>query len=264
MRKTNINILEEQANRLVLPQSCYIQIAAESDCTKLSEKVKNQLIKWGICIVNLQHVDPDSHILQTVVNLIGTPHRHDGQGRILWDIKPKPIQAHQPQARSHKMSEFVLHTDCSYEKNSPNYFALHVLQHDRMNGGRNLLVDAGTLVQHLSPETIKTLQQHRVRVAVPAEFAKDKKHDYCYIIDKDLNVCFRKEIIEQQYLTAKQRIAIKEFESVAYSPHIARSVCLVKNQILFMDNKRYLHARTKIVDNKRHLRRIRFYMNDIV
>jgi hypothetical protein len=52
---TNINLLEEQANRLVLLRSCYIQIASESECGKLSEKIKNQLIKWGICIVDLQH-----------------------------------------------------------------------------------------------------------------------------------------------------------------------------------------------------------------
>jgi len=42
---------------------------------------------------------------------------------------------------SHQFNEFVLHTDCSYEEKIPDFIALYVVHHDKLGGGKNLLID---------------------------------------------------------------------------------------------------------------------------
>ncbi len=194
---------------------------------------------------------------QLLVNWVN--HTHNNDGCALWDIKSGGTNGTETLARSHKLSEFVLHTDCSYEKNIPDFFGLYVVQHDELGGGKNLLIDCLTLIHHLSPSSLNILQTEKVKIIVPAEFKKYVEYIYAPIIDADFNVRYRKEILDLTDVSGAMRIALDEFERLSNSPIVNRAVEIKKNTILILDNKRYLHARTTIKDNRRHLKRIRFF-----
>ena len=52
-----------------------------------------------------------------------------------------------------------------------------------------------------------------------------------------------------------------EFDELCYSPIINRGFELKTRQLILLNNKRFLHARTEIKDKNRHLIRARFFTN---
>lgn len=257
----DIEAIYKAIRPIVLPKCCYKKINTKQEIIDFRD-LKYVLHRFGILIIELLYEDSTGETLAKIVKNIGIPHVHDQNEKIMWDIQTKSLQEGQGIARSHTNSEFLMHTDCSYEENAPDFFGLYAIEHDRMGGGKNLLIDCTTLVQHLSPETLKTLQTEQVKVLVPQEFFKKNKYIYNYIIDWDLNVKYRKEIIDLTQCSEKQLKAINELDEVIYNKLIIRSIFLPKNHILLLDNKKFLHARTKVNDPNRHLKRIRFYLDN--
>ncbi|WP_143549497.1 TauD/TfdA family dioxygenase, partial [Rickettsiella grylli] len=111
----------------------------------------------------------------------------------------------------------------------------------------------------LSKETLKVLQNFPVTIKVPHEFFKGKSCIEACIIDANCNIRFRREIIDLDSLTFKQLKAIEELENLIYLPQYSRKLTLKNDQILILNNKRFLHARTHVKDSRRHLQRIRFF-----
>ncbi|KAG9293238.1 hypothetical protein G9A89_010609 [Geosiphon pyriformis] len=247
---------------LKLPSSCNEFISSASDPIPYLRYIKT-LHKNGIIIITLGYDDDDGLTLQKIVDFIGIPHKHDNKGTAMWDIKSLEKNNEKHVARSHQLSEFTLHTDCCYEENVPDYFGLYVVQDDQMNGGKNLVIESIALLQHLSKKSFDILQNHQVKVLVPGEFKKEKEFINTFILDKELGIRYRREIIDSTSLTTEQEEAIDELERLIYSPLFSRSLTLNRRQILLLDNKRYLHARTAIKDKNRHLKRIRFFSNEI-
>jgi alpha-ketoglutarate-dependent taurine dioxygenase len=258
----DINQLTSDSRPLVLPASCQLTLSKCSLDEKHAKQIKSMLHKYGIVVITLSYTDNQGKMMQTIVDRIGKPHVHNSDETVMWDIKSGGTTGKESLARSHKLNEFVLHTDCSYEKKVPTFFGLQVIEHDRYGGGQNLLLDATTLVQHLTPKTRRVLQNDPVKINVPEEFRKNDGLDYIIepILDKDFKLRFRKEIFDQSSLSGDQKKAIQDFEHHAYNTMVTRSVSLKKNQIFLLDNQRYLHARTNVLDPERHLKRIRFFM----
>ena len=254
----NMENIYNSSPKLKLPGFCYTQIDS-IDSMLNPELIKQVLVKMGIMIFSLKYDDSDGLAMEKIVNAIGIPHTHDTNGRVIWDIKQGGSNGSEQLARSHKDSEFVIHTDCSYELNIPDFFGLQIIQHDQMGGGKNLFVDGQTLIQHLSDKSFETLQNEKVKINVPPEFKKDEDHIHATVIDADFNVRFRKEIIDLASISDDMKLALNEFEQLCYSPDLNRSLFVEKNSIMIIDNKRFLHARTQIKDPSRHLKRIRFF-----
>jgi|SRR6185437_10015710 len=254
----DLETLYSCSTKLKLPSSCYEFISNACDPIPYLRYIKT-LHKYGVITITLGYDDDDGLTLKKIVNLIGIPHAHDKKGTEMWDIKGFENNI----ARSHQLGEFTLHTDCSYEENVPDFFGLYVVQHDQMGGGKNLVIDALNLLQHLSRKSFDILQKHPVKILVPKEFKKEKDFINAFILDKELNIRYRREIIDSTSLTTEQKEAIDEFERLIHSPLLNRSLILNRRQIFLLDNKRYLHARTAIKDKNRHLKRIRFFSKEI-
>ena len=248
----------EYSSPFKIPAFCYQHISSKNSKLEI-DKYKQILTITGLLLIKLDYDDNDGSTMEDIVNQLGKAHTHNASGLALWDIKSGGSNGNESLARSHKLSEFVLHTDCSYETKIPDFFGLYVVQHDELGGGKNLLVDCLTLINHLSKSSLKILQTEKVKIIVPAEFKKDVDYIYETIIDADFNVRYRKEILDLTDVSGEMMVALDEFERLSNSPVINRAVEIKKNTILLLDNKRYLHARTTIKDNKRHLKRIRFF-----
>ncbi|KAF5271469.1 hypothetical protein FQR65_LT05089 [Abscondita terminalis] len=246
-----------QSEELKLPETCHYTLTQNVNIPY--NLFAATLNNYEICILTLNFRDNSASFKQIVKNL-GTPHSHKEKDSFLWDIKiPSEDKFANPIARSHKDQEFHFHTDCSYEENVPDYFALYVLHADQKSGGRNLIVDIKPVIKCLSDKSLKTLQNDPVVIKVPPEFFKGIDSIQASIIDKDNNIRYRREIIDFNHVTSKQLKAIGELESLVYSPTFCRGLTLSDDQILILSNKKFLHARTQIKDPQRHLQRIRFF-----
>jgi len=258
----NLESIFCESQRLELPMACYYQLTNPDSAIPYTHCL-GTLNQHGICIFTLNYRDNSATFKKMIQNL-GIPHPHKEQGSFLWDIKLSSENSDrknkQHLARSHQEYEFHFHTDCSYEENVPDYFALYVLHADQKSGGKHLVVDVKYLIDALSKASLNLLQNTPITIKVPQEFFKGIDTIQACIIDENFNIRYRREIIVFNSLTPQQLKAIDELERLIYSAHACRGLILSNNQILILSNTRFLHARTQIKDPKRHLQRIRFFL----
>jgi alpha-ketoglutarate-dependent taurine dioxygenase len=194
---------------------------------------------------------PSTPDLLSLINTIGVPRTHDPNGTLVWDIRPQTTDVRA--ARSHQASEFPWHTDCAFENPPPEYMALLVVQPDRFGGGESLLLDTQSFV--FSAATQRSLQQP-FPFRAPREFEKGEPITYGSIL-LPRGMRYRREIIPDELCTREQLHALDALDEVIARSNPMRTV-LPQNSILFLDNHRFLHARTEIYDPQRHLQRIRY------
>lgn len=279
---------------------------SSSNETTHVRSIQSRLAENGIVKIRLGFSDDKSEYLE---KLIRNLHKHHGHGLPIdhsasrgwfWDVRPsssttKPEAPSSPsshQARSETMEEFPWHTDCSYEKLPPRFFALHVLQHDRYNGGTTSVLQVDKVVKYLSSPTLATLSRPEFAIKVPPEFIK--KSDERQIVGSLLDIGdvkigatsarlrFREDIILP--LTGAAEWALREFKNVLHGSEIKAEIVqltperLPKGSVVLIDNRRWLHARkyefpitqlvaptgftnngnSEVNDPERHLRRVRW------
>ncbi|WP_010598208.1 TauD/TfdA family dioxygenase [Rickettsiella massiliensis] len=253
----NLENIFHKSQKLEIPQICYLKVTHHKVIPYAH--ISEILDKYGLSIITLNYQDK-SATFKKIINTLGHPHLHKEENSYLWDIKVvRGKKMTQPLARSHKDDEFHFHTDCSYEENVPDYFALYVLHADKKLGGNNLILDVKWLKDALSHKSLKILKNIPITINVPKEFFKGIDFIKACIFDKYFNIRYRREIINFDHLTSEQFNAISELEHLIYLPKLCRGFTLRDNQILILSNKRFLHAKTQINDPERHLQRIRFF-----
>ena len=242
-------------------------------------RVSHFLQQHGILKIKLGFQDPDSKYLEKLLMSLHEyqghrlPISHSASRGWFWDVRPSnntPTQTPQHQARSETMEEFVWHTDCSYETAPPRYFALHVLQHDRLGGGTLSVMNVQRLSELLSPETRQSLSQQEFVIKIPLEFIKSPERreivGSLFSSEHDLQPCvmrFRRDLISP--LTARASKALQELDMALQSSTFhTHSILqfpseeLPAGSIILLDNRRWLHERSVIKDQERHLRRVRW------
>ncbi|KAJ5407254.1 hypothetical protein N7465_008538 [Penicillium sp. CMV-2018d] len=229
----------------------------------------------AIVHIKLAFEDHDSNYIQTLVKGLhkshghGLPITHSANRGWMWDVRPTPASLQNCQARSETMESFPWHTDCSYEKCPPQFFALHVLQPDTCGGGTLSVLKVEQLLALLSPFAKKWLFSPKYQIAVPPEFKKSPEDEYIVgsllatsADGETTELRFREDIITP--LNPQAAEALEELKRVLLSPasnpytlHLTAQD-LPKGSIILMDNRRWLHARNHVKDPNRHLRRVRW------
>ncbi|BBM02482.1 TauD/TfdA family dioxygenase [Microbulbifer sp. GL-2] len=243
---------------LRIPNYCCFKLDSYSEIEYESYKVA--LLKKGIVLICLGFSDDSAEIMKDIVNTIGLIHEHDALGRTVWDVKIGGETGEEALAISHSDREFSLHNDGAFEQEMPGYFGLHVVRADTLGGGENILVCADRIVESLTEETFQLLSSRKFKLRVPEEFRKVSNFIEASLIDESHGFRYRYDIIERDLCSPEELEALNELELKISLPHNMFKVHLGNNQILLLDNRRYLHARTRIKDKKRHLKRIRFNM----
>ncbi|MCF7831292.1 MAG: TauD/TfdA family dioxygenase [Candidatus Pacebacteria bacterium] len=226
-------------------------------CTNINdfpfEIYKDKIHTDGIFVVEFKEkID-----ILSLVTILGIPHSHNGDGNYVWDIKPEHIESDKSHARSHTYEEFTFHTDCSFEDPVPLYMALYVVQEDRQGGGINKLVDFEKILPALDAGIIETLKKD-FPIKIPKEFFKDKELIHKPIIFDNNKIAYRRECIIEDICSPDQIQALDSLDNAIHKSD-ALMLSLSQNSVLFVDNTRYLHARTMIKDPERHLQRMRFF-----
>ena len=240
------------AKDLIVPKNCHIKIQDINDIDPIL--YRETLLKHGLMIIDVNFDDVDKYTLRKIIESIGIPHIHDNSNIIEWTIRSGAGNI----ARSHGSEDFYFHTDCSYEQKTPDYFGLYVIEHDNNGGGINLFISSAVLIQALSSKSRNILQTREYKIKVPPEFYQGIDYIYATLLDENFNLRFRADIIETSDMDHDQLSALSELISVINTPQNCCVAKLPKHKILLLCNKRFLHARTKVLDANRHLKRIRF------
>ena len=248
--------LIEHALNLRVPQYCTFEITSQ---VKLNyQHYLHALLKKGMVLITLDFADNAADVMNDIVSQIGTVHEHDAQGRTVWDVRVGGETGKECLAITHSDKEFALHTDGAFEEITPGFIGLYVVTADRFGGGENVLVNTDKLIESLSDETFNLLSTRKFKLHVPQEFRKELDYINGTLIDADHGLRYRHDIIDRLSCEPDELKALSELELQLSLPQNMVKIKLKERQILLLDNRRYLHARTKIEDNKRHLKRIRF------
>ena len=165
-----------------------------------------------------------------------------------------------PPPRSHTADEFDMHTDCCFEDPPPRYVALYVVQEDQCGGGYSTLIDTEALNRYITKKSLKIFLTTDFTVSVPPEFYKGESSLKMKLITPNEKLWkYRSDIIRRDLCSADQLEALSELDSLLRNPSLVLTTMLPTGSLLIIDNMRWFHGRSAIVDKHRWLKRIRFH-----
>lgn len=210
--------------------------------------------------LHLALVEPDSsgESMRAIVERLGNVAVHDKNGTVMWDVRYDVNVDQEVGTRSLTNKEFPMHTDGSFEEPPPDYVALYCVQQDQLGGGQTLFTDSRSVLDKLSQQTKETLQSHRYRMKVPAEFFKGNETTEAVILSSEGRFRFRHEILLLDDEPPHAVHAANELETVINEKCKPQSLTLKRGEMIIFDNGRYFHGRTRIEDHARHLLRMWF------
>ncbi|CAF1010630.1 unnamed protein product [Adineta ricciae] len=179
------------------------------------------------------------------------------QNSFVWHVQPMEtdsIVEKRHLARSQTDDEFSFHTDCSYEINPPEYMALFVLEQDQLGGGKLEIIQLSDILKSLSIKTQEKLMNENFQINIPLEFRKsiDVDHINAPILLAEDKIRYRYDILSEENCEELNELNSTIQQVKRFQPE------LTKFTMIILNNQKFLHGRTKILDHQRHLLRIRF------
>lgn len=205
---------------------------------------------------------PAAALTQLVRDIGGTSRQHSAEVAAVWDVRSQRGGV----ARSHSEEEFEVHTDASFEQTPPRFIAMPVLRADDCGGGFSGIARVEDATAALSREDFRILHATLVRWRVPKEFQKCDRvtHIHAPVLLSRARARVRRDLIDTDGLDADTAAAFWcAFE--AFFGHLQR-LCrashflLPDGAVIALDNQRFVHMRTAVLDPARHLQRVRFDM----
>lgn len=221
-----------------------------------AEAIGELLQRQGLALIKLAPDDTEGQELHRIVGQLGTPEKHDRFGRIVWDIRYNASAAARGGTASLTMEPLPFHTDGAFQNPSPRFLAQYVVREDRFGGGETLLVDAASVLRRLSAETLGLLRSQQFRFRAPVEYATGAAYHDAPILSGDGLLRYRRAIIDEAMGDDTKRVLDQFDAAIAAVEPMRLQLC--SGDVLVLDNARFLHARTKVLDPERHLLRIRF------
>jgi hypothetical protein len=158
--------------------------------------------------------------------------------------------------------------DSSFEHSPPRYLGLHVIHSDRFGGGKLRLVRSDSLLARLDYSFLAVLQSPQYRIIVPKEFHKGIDHVIGPIVSSDgqQKLRYRKDIIQPLTEEAEKALAALNeiFGTLGEDEKEIGDDIMRDGTVILLDNARWLHARTRISDPDRWLRRARWGPEEFV
>ncbi len=211
------------------------------------------LKKEGILFVHFsEKID-----LTRLISSFGSLVPHDSFGTYCWDVKSLGGKR-KSLARSLTVDPFPLHTDASFRDPPPNYVALYVLEEDRFGGGKNFFLPFSSIEKEFSP-SLKKILHSRFHFFVPEEFFQGEKiHEHSILLSSG-GIRYREECIDTSVCSLAEKNALLFLKKkISLKNPSVFHLQVSKNTVIFFDNTKYLHGRTKVKDPQRHLQRVWF------
>ncbi|KAK9792899.1 putative TauD/TfdA-like domain-containing protein [Seiridium cardinale] len=146
-----------------------------------------------------------------------------------------------------------------------------VLHADHHGGGTLSLMDVEKLYMLLSPETKAALMRPEYQIRTPPEFVKEplRQSIVCSVLateqhsQSNVVLRYREDILiplgeRAARALAELRRVLRDMNNTPVSILRLTSADMPERSILLADNRRWLHARTNVIDPRRNLRRVRW------
>ena len=229
----------------------FLSIMNPSETTLLFKTVFDSLKTNGYLFIKQKEHNPD--LLERLGFHLGIPDIHSNHGALIWDVKQKTGSP----ARSHALETFDWHTDSSFEDIPPKYVILEVVHPDTLGGGLFRIVESSHILSHFTPQEITILQESVFQFKRPIEFTKDGKSDFIGPINSTNLGIFRYRSDTVTASTEESQRVLEKSRKIIQDIVPLFELELEKGMILILDNHRFLHARTRVLDKNRWLRRMR-------
>jgi len=246
----------------------------------LAVRIKKDLDAVGYIVIQNFNVDTDNveeagQKFLELSQLIGTPISHDGNNKIIWDIKSESKSKSFIKTYSEHSHEAELHTDSQYSFYPEDYFGLLTLKKAECGGGVSSLLSLKNILKTLTAlennkELIEILSSTDYPFIVPNVFKKSKedKVEFNYgPILRENEIRFRVDTFEKALMhkeaicSTAQIEAYQILKEVILNNYFTQYFYLEAKDLIFINNKTMLHGRSEFSDDKRHLIRIRMNKN---
>lgn len=242
----------------------------------LAIHIKKELDSVGYIVIQNFNVDPENvedagEKFLELSELVGTPISHDGNNKIIWDIKSNFKSKSFIKTYSEHSHEAELHTDSQYSYYPEDYFGLLTLKKAECGGGISSLLSLKNILKTLTElenhkELLKILSSTDYPFIVPNVFKKRKENkvefNYGPIL-RENEIRFRVDTFEKALVhkeatcSTAQIEAYKILKEVILNNRFKQEFYLEPKDLIFINNKTMLHGRSEFSDEKRHLLRIR-------
>ncbi|KAI0566409.1 Taurine catabolism dioxygenase TauD [Gracilaria domingensis] len=238
-----------------------------SMCSELrfadSSAILKSLARDGVALIGVQkRLGDKEEFAKFLREKLGAKCRtHSDLDGEVWDIKPVEKWTAQ-NARSHTTRPFEIHTDASFEKEPPRFVAMSVIHADRRGGGLFSVSRISDAVSELEKEDVKNLMTIKARWIVPNEFRKTGERDtFAPVLMSHDKARFRQDKVVTDHLPLEEaerfRKSFKAFCG-AVTKGISDEYLVPQQTVIILDNQKYAHCRTEVMDFDRHLQRVRF------
>jgi alpha-ketoglutarate-dependent taurine dioxygenase len=244
-----------------------------------------QQVRWlqrsGYCAILLEKLglqafseSARNQLLFALSVALGYPTPTDPrQGKLLWDVKARPLPKGHFATFSEHSDRADLHTDTQYYEYPEDYFLLYSIRAARCGGGKSILCDGREIQATLleSPEgreAYDLLSTYSFPFRIPTTFTKSGKVDavettLAPIFSIKPFIRFRMDTLEKGFQARpdldipEARAALKVLMHVLENKVTVLKHYLEDDDLLICDNHTALHGRTMYLDQQRHLIRVR-------
>jgi alpha-ketoglutarate-dependent taurine dioxygenase len=250
------------------------------DLDALNQNVET-LKRSGYCAFIFEQIELQSFssvdrnkLLYALSLCLGYPTPTDPrQGKLLWDVKARPLPPGYVATFSEHSERAELHTDTQYYPQPEEYFLLYAVRGARCGGGKSILCNAYEIRERLletadGREAFQFLSTYWFPFRIPTIFTKEAKVDLIettlapIFSDRPL-IRFRYDTLEKGF-KARPDLDIPEArQALRMLFHVLENKINVLNYYLYDDslllcnNHVLLHGRTSYLDKERHLIRVR-------
>jgi hypothetical protein len=251
-----------------------------SDLNTLFEDVQD-LMSQGYCALlikqlNLQPFSKEMQykLLYALSLALGYPTPTDPrQGKLLWDVKARPMPVGHFATYSEHSDRAELHTDTQYYARPEEYFLLYAIRAARCGGGRSLLCCAHQIKEQLfstvmGREAFEILSTFKFPFRVPTTFTEAGKigtieTTLAPVFGNEPLIRFRYDTIEKGFQSRpdldvpEARFALRVLLDVLETQVQVVDYLMGDDSLLICNNYTALHGRTSFQDPERHLIRVR-------
>jgi alpha-ketoglutarate-dependent taurine dioxygenase len=264
-------------NEVILRKALLSEIA---DLNALFENVQ-VLMSQGYCALLIEQLSlqpfskaMQNKLLYALSLALGYPTPTDPrQGKLLWDVKARPLPVGHFATYSEHSERAELHTDTQYYTHPEEYFLLYTIRAARCGGGRSLLCCAHQIKEQLlstalGREAFEVLSTFRFPFRVPTTFTEAGKIGTIettlapIFSDKPL-IRFRYDTIEKGFQSRpdlevpEARFALRVLLNILETQASVVDYLMGDDTLLICNNYTTLHGRTRFEDPERHLIRVR-------
>lgn len=209
-------------------------------------------------------------LLLAILSHVGRFTVHDDKARVLWDVKDRAAELGRQPTFSERLGECPLHSDSAFAANPEKFLCLYVQRASADGGGQSVVISMTQAMRELLDEAEGVRCSALLRGTIypfrtPDAFSGKEQLITAPILSDDPEIRFRHDCLIDGFSavpdldTPERRWAVEYFSDFLEHRATRQTFLGLRDQLVIVDNRKSLHARTDYQDPERHLIRARLH-----